>query len=233
MLSDCYYPKFVDVSDNSKDVTSSQIASPVKLELGIVHNVSGSAYLNVGGSKIICSVHGPYARASSGGVFSSTGQLECDLKYASSASVSEKTATVQAQTVVDALQSSICLDKYAKMTVSIAIVVLESEGCELSHSICCASLALLHAGIEMRDLVYASTVAMLPDGTMVVDPSRQQSAAGSSVTVATSPSDITQVYFEGKGDLAAAFGMIQQCSDRNTVLRRSFREQLLGLLGGR
>ena len=227
MLSDCFYPQFAEAPDSEQQP---QTASSIKLELGLIHNVSGSAYLDFGGSKVICSIHGPYARAASGGVFSRTGQLECDLKYAASASVSEKTSTVQPQTVIDALQSCICLDKYAKMTISISIVILETQGCELAHAICCASLALLNAGIEMLDLICASSVVKQKDGTIIFDPSRKQIAHGENcITVATVPTtgDITQIWFEGKDDLAATFGMIQQCSDRNVTLRQSFREKIL------
>lgn len=231
MLSDCFYPQFIEdstASDTSQVPSTS--SSSIKLELGLIHNVAGSAYLDFGGSKVICSIHGPYARATSGGVFSSTGQVECDLKYAASASVSEKTSTVQTQTVIDALQSSIRLEKYAKMTISISIVILETQGCELAHAICCASLALLNAGIEMLDLICASSVVKQKDGTIIFDPTRQQIAEGENcVTVATFPTtgDITQIWFDGKDDLAATFSMIQQCSDRNATLRESFRSKIL------
>jgi ribonuclease PH len=233
MLADCFYPQFVDGSDGEDCEDEKHLhhtTSSIKLELGLIHNVSGSAYLDFGGSKVICSVHGPYARAASGGVFSSTGTLECDLKYAASASVSEKTASVQPQTVLDALQSSIRLEKYAKMTISISIVVLETQGCELAHAICCASLALLNSGVEMLDLICASSVAKQSDGTIIFDPTREQIANGENcVTVATMPTtgDITQIWFDGKDDLSNTFGMVQQCSARNSTLRQSFREKIL------
>jgi exosome complex component MTR3 len=234
MLSDCFYPQFVDAPRPASPpiAQSTPTPAPIKLELGLIHNVSGSAYLDFGGSKVICSVHGPYARAASGGIFSSTGTLECDFKYASSASVSEKTSTVQPQTVVDALQSSICLEKYAKMTIAISIVVLETQGCELAHAICCASLALLQAGVEMKDLVCASSAVKQSDGTITFDPTREQIAQGEGggcVTVATTPTtgDVTQIVFDGKEDLAVTFGMIQQCSERNVTLRQSFRDKIL------
>lgn len=227
MLSDCFCPQF---ADDTRDQPLANVDSSIKLELGLIHNVSGSAFLDFGGSKVICSIHGPYARAAAGGVFSSTGVLECELKYAMSASVSEKTATVQSQTVVDALQSCVRLEKYAKMTISMSIVILETQGCELAHAICCASLALLNSGIEMLDLVCASSALKQSDGVVVFDPTREQiSRGGNCVTIATAPTtgDITQIWFDGKDSLGEAFSMVQQCSERNVILRQSFREEIL------
>jgi len=232
MLSDCYYPQFVASPGGEKESADIDTEPSIKLELGLVHNVSGSAYLDFGGSKVICSVHGPYARAAAGGVFSSTGVLECDLKYAASASAAvNDCSTVQPQTVIDALHSNICLEKYAKMTISISIVILETQGCELAHAICCASLALLNAGVEMLDLVCASSAVKQADNSQIIfNPSREQMANGEGcMTVATAPTtgDVTQIWFDGKDDLATTFAMVQQCSDRNVSLRQSFRERIL------
>jgi ribonuclease PH len=237
MLTDCYVPQYLDSPTPESESPSSSPSSSIKLELGLIHNVSGSAYLDFGGTKVICSVHGPYARTASGGVFHSTGQLECDLKYATSSSSSssssimnDKTYAIQSQTVIDALQSSIRLEKYAKMTIMISIVVLETQGCELANVICCASLALLDSGIEMLDLVCASSAVKQSDGVVIFNPNRDQIANGDgSVTVATSPTtgDITQIWYDGKDDLASSFSLIQECSDRNVILRQSFRENIL------
>ena len=52
------------------------------IKTGIVSDASGSCYLEVGGTKVVCSVRGPRAATGGGLNFSdSHGVLECELKF--------------------------------------------------------------------------------------------------------------------------------------------------------
>ena len=237
MLTNCYYPQYVEdeiTENDSSGITEKEVSNDeeIKFELGLVRNVSGSAYLDFGKSKLMCSVVGPFARPTSDGVFSSTGLLECDVSFAASCETQDGTfdkKNILPNMIVDALHSNVCLDKYTKMVISINVIVLETDGNELAHAICCASLALLNAGVEMKDLVCAST-AIKSEETIICEPTKQQRKDSEGfVTVASVPctGDITQLWFDGKDHLASTFEMIQRCSERNTVLREKFKSKIL------
>jgi exosome complex component MTR3 len=63
--------------------------------------------------------------------------------------------------MVQALEVSVMLEKYPKSVIDCYILVLESDGGALSASITCASMALANAGIEMYDLVAASSAVRI------------------------------------------------------------------------
>lgn len=234
MLADCYSPRLVSFFSDDKPLQSSEQSPPstLNLELGLVHNASGSAFLHCGDSKIVCSIHGPYVRSSTG-VFSGSGQMECDIKYAQPAMFNEDIRLIQPQDVIDALQNSVLLQKYAKMTISINIVVLEAHCYDLANAICCASLALLDARIEMVDLVCASTVRLMCENedraAKEENKLDNRNLRCDFLTVASIPTTgrITQICFDGKSNLSSVSGMIQDCMNRNLALREGFRTKIL------
>jgi ribonuclease PH len=54
----------------------------VYLELGVVSQAAGSAYVELDHTKVVCAVYGPHAQAGPEGTFSEGGQLRCDFKIA-------------------------------------------------------------------------------------------------------------------------------------------------------
>jgi exosome complex component MTR3 len=224
MLSDCYTPRILKKESTPAIVTSQK---SLRVEMGLVHNVSGSAFLELGGSKVICSVHGPHVSQRKS-LFSNMGQLECDIRYSSGSSPRGE-ESLSAHVIVDALKSNIMLEKYSKMVISLSIVVLESKGCELAAAINCASLALVNASIEMRDVVCSSSVGMSEAGLVVFPGLSEQAKCTSSAIIATVPTSgvVTQVVLEGRQDIAVAGEMMRKCVAANRELREQFREILL------
>lgn len=118
----------------------------LRFQSGLVADASGSVYLELGGTRVLCSVRGPRA-VSSGSVFSDThGILECELKCApwyhhadpsatSSSNIMNQTERQWAQHLLDALEPAVMLEKYPKAAISINIAVLQSCGGELSAAV--------------------------------------------------------------------------------------------------
>eukprot|EP00127_Corallochytrium_limacisporum_P006633 Clim_evm12s232 gene=Clim_evmTU12s232 len=141
---------------------------PIFLGIGVLSRSSGSCYAELGSTKVAVSVHGPKPERA-GVEFSAQGKLAVQYRLAQFARRDERgdifasDAEVDASvTVRQALEPSILLSKLPKSVVEVQIMVLEDDGSALGLAITAASAALASAGIEMIDLVAASTCSTLP-----------------------------------------------------------------------
>lgn len=156
------------VSKNQID--SACIDSALVLETKVVSRSSGSARLKVplANVDILVTIYGP--RSPQTPILGNTFELECDLHYAPFVSIpftsmddDDEKANVEstiAEQVKNGLRASIRGDRYMKSTISMFITILGSSShtaCDMSYAITCASLALADAGIELYDLIAAST----------------------------------------------------------------------------
>eukprot|EP01041_Mallomonas_annulata_P003524 gene3524-7011_t len=184
-------------------------------ETGMISSANGSAYIEIGKTKVICAVHGPRSTTSQrSGTFSDMGQLECDFRYAPfttpitndpnvniiGASSTEKQYS---QLILDALESTVCLSKYPKSFISIHIMILQTCGGELAAAVTCASLALADAAVEQFELVSACQVILNPlSNTILLDPTTHEiTSSTGSVTACYTPSgSITLLHVTGRLD---------------------------------
>jgi exosome complex component MTR3 len=245
MLADCYFPE-TQLPGDAPIVSPQKHSYPLHLESGLIHNVSGSIYLELGTTKVICSINGPIT--SNKKIFSNIGQLECNIKYTSSAALQNNASLtteaggnvintqVQPSMIIDALEGSIRLEKYPKTIIVINLVVLETSGFELGPMITCASLALIDAAIEVIDLVCASSLSRIPSSSSFIPfPSTKVSSTSTGteicdvMTVATIPSQnvITQLWFDGMVENVVMQDMINACCVFNKELRGELRKKLL------
>jgi hypothetical protein len=251
MLSDCYSPETIRSEDSARDNTRTPQSYPLYVELGLISNVSGSVYLEIGTTKVMCSIHGPYASQRKS--FSNIGQVECHIRYSSSSLVGLTSSgqQIQPQMIIDAIEGSIRLEKYPKAMITINLVVLETCGFELGPMVTCASLALIDASIEVIDLVCASSISRFPSSVpssaspaYVPFPSsrvvsddlnakeRESSAPQvcDTLTLASIPSQnvITQFWFDGSVEGGAVIqDMINACCVFNQQLRIDLRKRLI------
>ncbi|GBN15905.1 Exosome complex component RRP43 [Araneus ventricosus] len=150
----------------------------ISLQVGIVPSVTGSAYLESGKTKIICSVNGPrdvLTKSDS----SVKGQLYCEFKYAMFSGKERQPylptdeETSISRSIQDALEPVILLHKFPKSRLDIAILVLENDGGVVSAAITCAGAALSNAGVEMYDLPIGCSLVHY-DSTVLVDPTAEE-----------------------------------------------------------
>lgn len=205
------------------------IIGPIKCETGLVFEASGSAYLENAGTKIICSIFGPRASQKSG-TFNEVGVIDCDVRVSNSVGRNgENYEKNLSELISSALENVIILEKYAKTTISIALVILEQNGDILSSAINCAIIALANASIEIVDMATACTVAEV-EGQLILNPSGEQLKKSTSYcTVATLSSHddkICQLNFQGKINALKLKDMIGLCVLGNRELRVVLREIL-------
>ena len=213
---------------------------PVVVELGPVAHASGSAYIQFGDTKVICSVHGPRPSTKSGVVFSDLGQIECEVKFAGIArssvapGLTDCTAAekLMASLILDSLQPAVRLEKYPKAVISIHIIVLQGCGGELATAITCGSLALADAAVELLDMVTACTT-MSSSEVILVDPDQKEiSASTSSLTLAkmSSLGTFTQVRSLGRMEPSTFKAMMQMtssgCDSLRNIITSCIREKI-------
>ncbi|XP_074656743.1 exosome complex component MTR3-like [Tubulanus polymorphus] len=151
---------------------------PVFVQAGVISKAKGSAYIEIGQTKVMCAVYGPrqVARRED---FSMNGQLSCELKYATFSTQRRRSHQLDnhdkdmSVIVMETLEPAVCLDKFPKAIVDVFVTVLQDDGSALAAAITCASVALADAEIEMYDIVIGTTVRQT-DETMILDPTNEE-----------------------------------------------------------
>jgi len=155
----------------------------MKIEAGVLERADGSAYLEIGGNKILVAVYGPRELHVRRIMRPDMAVIRCRYNMAPF-SVGERKRpgpdrrSVEISKITsDALRPAIFLEKFPRSTIDVFIEVLEAEGGTRCAGLTAASVALADAGIPMRDLV-ASCAAGKAGGNVVLDLSENEDKEG-------------------------------------------------------
>ncbi|MER3601170.1 MAG: exosome complex exonuclease Rrp41 [Nitrososphaerota archaeon] len=147
---------------------------PLKLEVGVLSNADGSAYIEQGKNKIMVAVYGPKEVHPRHETLPDRALLRCRYHMAPF-SVDERKAPAPSRreieiskVVREALEPALLLEEYPRTAIDVYMEVLQSDGGSRGAAITAASLALADAGISMRDLVVGCAVGKV-NGRLVVD----------------------------------------------------------------
>jgi len=147
---------------------------PLKLEVGVLHNADGSAYIEQGKNKILAAMYGPREVHPRHLALPDRAILRCRYHMAPF-SVEERKSPAPSRREVElskvireALEPAIFLEKFPRTSIDLFIEVLQADGGTRCAGITVASLALADAGIPMRDLVVACAAGKA-DGHLVLD----------------------------------------------------------------
>mmetsp|Transcript_18319 Transcript_18319/g.28695 ORF Transcript_18319/g.28695 Transcript_18319/m.28695 type:complete len:273 (-) Transcript_18319:40-858(-) len=158
----------------------------IYLKSGVNSHGNGSAYIEISGTKVLCTVFGPREAAKID--FRDEARLQCELTYAAFAVPNVRTPFIPdakakhlSLVMEQSLQSSIQLHKYPKTSIDVNVLILEDDGGALPAAINCAAIALADAGIEMYDVVCSCGVAFSP--TLMLDPTREEEEEGKGTMV--------------------------------------------------
>jgi len=166
---------------------------PIKLEVGVLSNADGSAYIEQGKNKILAAAFGPRELHPKHLALPDRMVLRCRYHMAPF-SVQERKSPAPSRREVElskvireSLEPSIFMEYYPRTGVDIFVEVLQADGGTRCASITAASLALADAGIPMRDLVTACAAGKADD-TIVLDLMDTEDKAGTAdVPVALMP----------------------------------------------
>ncbi len=147
---------------------------PVTMEVGILKNADGSAYVQQGNTKVIAAVYGPREIHPKHLTLPDRAILRTRYHMVPYSTDERKSPAptrreIELSKVIrEALESVIFVELYPRTTIDVFIEVIQADAGTRTAGIMAASLALADAGIPMRDLVAAVAVGKV-DGQIVLD----------------------------------------------------------------
>ncbi|MCD6446416.1 exosome complex exonuclease Rrp41 [Candidatus Bathyarchaeota archaeon] len=214
---------------------------PIKIEVGVLSNADGSAYIQQGKNKILAAVYGPKELHPKHLALPDRTVLRCRYHMAPF-SVQERKSPAPSRREIElskvireALEPSLFLEYYPRTAIDIFIEVLQADGGTRCASITAASLALADAGIPMRDLVAACAAGKVDD-TIVVDLMDAEDKKGTAdVPVALMPNFNAITLLQMDGDLTMkefekAFNMaLEGCRKIYTLQKEALKAKYLNV----
>jgi len=147
---------------------------PLKIESGVLPHADGSAYIEMGRNKILVGVFGPREMHPKRFSKPNMATLRCRYHMAPfSVNPRRSPATSRRDREISmvmryALEPAVFLERYPRSVIDVYAEILEADGGTRTACINAASVALVDAGIPVRDLV-ASCAAGKIDGQLVLD----------------------------------------------------------------
>jgi len=141
----------------------------IKIECGVLPNADGSAYIEMGRNKIICGVFGPREMHPKHMAKPNEAVLKCryhmapfsvDPRRSPAPSRRDQEITMVMRS---ALEPAVFLERYPRAGIDVYVEVLQADGGTRCASINAASVALVDAGIPMKDLVSACATGKIDD----------------------------------------------------------------------
>ena len=145
----------------------------LKIESGVLPNADGSAYIEMGRNKILCGVFGPREMHPKHQAKPNEAVLRCRYHMAPfsvdprrSPAPSRRDQEIS-MVMRSALEPAVFLERYPRASIDVYIEVIEADGGTRCASINAAAVALVDAGIPMKDLVAACAVGKIEDKLIV------------------------------------------------------------------
>lgn len=165
----------------------------IKIEVGVLHRAEGSCYLEWGGNKVIAAIYGP--REAIPRHTQNPLRAIVNAKYNMAAfSVDERKrpgpdrrSREISKVISEALENVIQLEKYPRASIDVNIEVLDAEAGTRCAGLTAAAVALVDAGIPMKDIPVACAAGKIED-QIVLDLGKDEDNYGSAdLPVAISP----------------------------------------------
>jgi exosome complex component RRP41 len=147
---------------------------PLKIESGVLPNADGSAYIEMGRNKVLVGVFGPREMHPKRFSKPNMATLRCRYRMAPfSVDPRRSPAPSRRDNEISmvmryALEPAVFLDRYPRSAIDVYAEILEADGGTRTACINAATVALVDAGIPMRDLV-ASCAAGKMDDQLILD----------------------------------------------------------------
>jgi exosome complex component RRP41 len=161
--------KLIDKKGLRLDGRKADELRPLKIEVGVLSNADGSAYIEHGKNKILAAVFGPKEMHPKHLSLPDRMVLRCRYHMAPF-SVQERKSPAPSRREVElskvireSLEPAVFVDLYPRSGIDIFVEVLQADGGTRCASITAAALAIADAGIPMRDLVVACAAGKIDD----------------------------------------------------------------------
>jgi exosome complex component RRP41 len=175
--------KLIDENDIRLDGRKFNEIRPTKIEVGILANADGSAYIEQGKNKILAAVYGPREVHPKHLALPDRAVLR-NRYHMAPFSVQERKSPAPSRREIElskvireSLEPSIFTEYYPRTCIDLFIEVLQADGGTRCAGITVASVALADAGIPMRDLISACAAGKV-EGRLVLDLTDVEDKAG-------------------------------------------------------
>ncbi len=157
---------------------------PIRVEVGVLHDADGSAFVEWGKNKVICGIYGPRECIPRHGADPYKAVLKCRYMMAPFSSLEEhgrsgpnRRSTELSKVIREVFENLIIVENYPRTQIDIFVDVLQSDGGTRTTCVTAAAAALANAGIPMRDMASAVAVGKADD-TLVVDLAKEEDNFG-------------------------------------------------------
>jgi len=147
---------------------------PIRMEVGVLSNADGSAYVEYGRTRVMAAVYGPREVHPKHMALPDRALIRCRYHMAPFSTDERKSPAptrreIELSKVIrEALESVVFTNLYPRTTIDVFIEIIEADGGTRTAAVTAASLALADAGIQMRDLVAGVAVGKV-QGVLVLD----------------------------------------------------------------
>lgn len=155
----------------------------VKIEAGVLDRSDGSAYIEMGKTKIYAAVYGPKEAHPRHLAQPHKAILNCRYHMASFSVEGRKAPGMTrreielSKVIRQALESVVILEEFPRSAIDIFIEVIQADAGTRTAGLTAASLALADAGIPILDLCAGIAVGKV-EGKIVLDPSEEEDKRG-------------------------------------------------------
>lgn len=210
LIKDEYPEKLFREDGKRLDGRDKKELRPIKMEVGILKNADGSAYIEWGNNKIFAAVFGPrevhphHLSKPDRGVLRVFYRMATYSVFERKRPAPGRREKEISMIIADCLEPVLFLELYPGTAFEIFIQVIDADGGTRCASTTVASLALADAGIPMKSLVTALAVGKI-DGELVVDLSGIEDKAGEAdlpIAITWYNDEISLLQFDGDMDLA-------------------------------
>ena len=177
----------------------------ITIKAGVLKNANGSAYIEFGANKILAGVYGPRDIHPKHLADNDTGVLRCRY-HMQPFSVPERKNPAPSRreieiskVIKEALKPAVILEDFPRTAIDVYLEILQADGGSRCAALDAATVALVDAGIPMRDLVSACAAGKVED-TIVLDVNNEEDQAGQAdMPVALMPNlgQITLIQLDG------------------------------------
>ncbi len=164
----------IDENGRRTDGRTADELREIKINVGVVKNADGSAFIEFGKNKIVAAVYGPREVHPKHMALPDRCVLRCRYHMSPFSTDTRKNPAPSRREIEiskvmrEALEPALILEDYPRAAIDVFVEVLQADGGSRCAGITAASIALADAGINMRDIV-ASCAAGKVDDKIVLD----------------------------------------------------------------
>ena len=168
----------------------------IQCNMGVFGQADGSAYLEQGNTKVLAAVYGPHEVRGSNKSKTSHDRALVNCQYSMAVFSTgerkrrprgDRKSLEMTMHLRQAFEAAIKTELYPRSQIDIFVEVLQADGGNYCACVNAATLALIDAGIPLRDYVCACTASLVNDTPLVDISSLESTTGGPELTVAVLP----------------------------------------------